>query len=124
MTTLAEVLKAHHRDPIEASIGPVADALAATRLLVPLAATPVEDGKALDFLVALDVNKEAWVHIYSDLDALARAFPVDTPCAKLTTSELVALVSVNGAVRGLLLDSGSEFSYPIPREMFDRLAGG
>lgn len=124
MTTLAEVLKTHHEDPIEQSIGPVAGALAATRLFVPLATTASDDGKSFDFLVALDVNREAWVYVYSDETELGRALPVDTPCARLNPSELVALVSINRAVRGLLLDSGSEFAYPIPREMFGRLAGG
>jgi len=122
MTTLAEVLKAHHEDPIEQSIGPVVDALAERKLLVPLATTPIEDGKSLDFLVAFDVNEEPWVYVYSDTDELTRALPGGAPCAMLTCPELVAFLSINGAIRGVLLDSASSFSYPIPREMFDRLA--
>jgi hypothetical protein len=124
MTTLADVLEAHHHDPIEQSIGPVAGALAAGKLLVPLATAPAGDGQALDFLVALDANKEPWVYVYSDEAQLARALPPDTPCARLTSAELVAFASINENIRGLLLDSGSTYSYPIPREMFGRLAGG
>lgn len=116
MMSVKEVLEKYRESPINESLRPVAESLADTEILVAIQEL---EGGGLAFQVGEDVDANLWLYAFTDEDEFARMFPDGGQFGQFNFRELLHMVDADEHFSGIFLNSRSESSYVIPRELFE-----
>src|SRR3954466_12767848 len=121
MTTEA-VIRQNLNAPVDQSIVPVTGSLAKRSLFVATESSPSTQPTTvtldrLRFRTAQDNQGRMWAYAYTTQAELLRAFPQGSPYAELDFKDFFQIIERDPRFAGIFLNSRSDASYPIPREV-------
>ncbi|PQO27128.1 SseB family protein [Blastopirellula marina] len=120
-----EIIRQHHNSPLSDSIDAVVQTLAKRPVFVGTeGVTPTENGVAtgeLRLKTAADSQGNLWAYAYTSREEFSQAFPEGGAYAELAFADLFSIIEPNPQFAGIYLNSASDSSYPIPREIFERV---
>jgi hypothetical protein len=120
-----QIIRQYRNSPMGDSIGPITKALAAQSVFVgTVDVTPTRDGKIVGKIclkTGADNEGHIWVYAYTSRTEFSKAFPEGGPFAEMSFPDLFAMVDKDRQFRGIFLDSVSDTSLPIPRELFSHV---
>lgn len=124
MMTTEEIIRHYADAPIEDSIGPVTQSLADTMIFLASDSSSHEERTevtldALRFRVGTDGQGREWAYVYTSQNELIETFGEGTPYIELSFRDFFEIAVLETLFAGIFINSGSEDSYPIPRELFD-----
>jgi hypothetical protein len=124
--TTEEVIRQNSDTPVGESIVPIATSLSKHSLFVATESAPSTQPATvvldeLRFRTAQDNQGHLWAYAYTTQAELLRTFPHGTPYAELEFKDFFQIIERDGNFAGILLNSGSDDSYPIPREVFEKV---
>jgi hypothetical protein len=126
--TTEEIIRQIANAPVGQSVVPISAALATRTVFVstdsapstgPTAADPV----TLRFRTAQDNQGRTWAYAYTTQAELLRSFPQGSPYVELAFRDFFDHIERDARFAGIFLNSGSDSSYPIPREVFEAVKG-
>jgi hypothetical protein len=105
------------------SIGPVASSLATRSILVATDTAPASQPQdvvlsKLRLRTANDNLGRTWAYAYTNMDDFLRAFGPGTPYVELKFADFFKIIDGDHKFAGIVLNSGSDAMYLIPREVF------
>lgn len=120
-----EIIRRNANAPVGQSIEPVARSLAKRTVFVASDSAPSTERGAvtqdrLRFRTAHDNQGRLWAYAYTAQAELSRAFPQGSPYVELDFGDFLGIIDGDARFAGIFLDSGSDASYPIPREVFEK----
>jgi hypothetical protein len=120
-----QIIHQHRDSPVGESIDPIIKSLATQSLFVGTeGVTPAEDGKTTSNIrlkTGVDNQGRPWVYAYTSRVEFDRAFPQGGAFAEINFQDLFKIVETDQQFAGLNLNSASDTSYPIPRELFGKV---
>jgi hypothetical protein len=124
--TTEEIIRQNKNLPIGESIGPVGRSLAKHSVFVATENSPSTKPTTvtlnkLRFRTAQDNQGRMWAYAYTTQSELLRTFPQGTPYAELAFKDFFGIIERDGKFAGIFLNSGSDASYAMPRELFEKL---
>jgi hypothetical protein len=124
--TTEEIIRQNSNAPIGQSIIPVATSLAKHSVFVATESSPSTQPTTvkldkLHFRTAQDNQGRMWAYAYTTQGELLRTFPQGSPYAELDFKDFFQIIERDGTFAGIFLNSGSDSSYPIPREVFGQV---
>lgn len=115
-----EVIRTYSGTPSRESIGPVVRALVGQTLLVPIKGGVPDGPGQIHIYVGHDRFGRLWAYGYTSAVEIGRAFPQGCDCASTDFRSLFQLIESNPALTGgLMINSKSDTSFPISRELID-----
>jgi hypothetical protein len=124
--TTEEIIRQNANAPVGQSIVPVATSLAKRSVFVATDSSPSTQPTTvkldkLRFRTAQDNQGRMWAYAYTTQAELLRSFPQGSPYTELDFKDFFQITERDGKFAGIFLNSGSDASYPIPREVFDKV---
>jgi hypothetical protein len=124
--TTEEIIRRNANVPVGQSIVPIATSLAKQSVFVATESSPSSQTitvtlDRLRFRTALDNQGRIWAYAYTTQAELLKIFPQGSPCAELEFKDFFRIIERDGKFAGIILNSGSDASYPIPLEVFDKV---
>ena len=124
--TTEEIIRQNAKVPVGQSIVPITRSLAKRTVFVATESAPSSEPTAaaldkLRFRTAQDNQGRMWAYAYTTQAELLRTFPQGSPYAELDFKQFFGIIERDGRFAGIFLNSGSDASYPIPREVFERV---
>lgn len=120
-----EIIRQHQNSPLGDSIDAVVQSLAKQPVFVGTeGVTPTENGMAtgeLRLKTAADNQGNLWAYAYTNQEEFSQAFPEGGAYAELAFADLFSIIEANPLFAGIYLNSATDSSYPIPREIFERV---
>ncbi|HUE73842.1 MAG TPA: SseB family protein [Pirellulaceae bacterium] len=120
-----QVIRQHANSPVSDSIEPISKVLAAQTVFVGTeGVTPTQDGKItgkIRLKTGADNQGRVWVYAYTSRAEFHKAFPQGGAFAEMSFPDLFKIVESEQQFAGIYLNSASDASYPIPRELFDQV---
>jgi hypothetical protein len=117
-----QIIRQYRNSPVGDSIGPITKALAAQSVFVGTAdVTPTQDGKItgkIQLKTDADNRGRMWVYAYTSRAEFSKAFPDGGPYAEMSFPDLFEIVERDQQFAGIFLNSASDASLPISRELF------
>jgi hypothetical protein len=121
-TNVEQMIRQYRNLPIGKSVGPITKALAVQSMLVgTVGVTPTQDGKIVGKIclkTGADNQGRQWVYAYTSRAEFSKAFPEGGLFAEISFPDLFGIVEKDQECGGLFLNSVSNASMPIPRELF------
>lgn len=126
--TTEEIIRQNANAPVCRSIVPIATSLARHSIFLATESSPSTQPTTvildtLRFRTAQDNQERTWAYAYTTQAELLRAFPQGSPYVELDFKDFFGIIERDGRFAGILLNSGSDASYPIPREVFGTVNG-
>ena len=124
--TTEEIIRQNANVPVGQSIVPITTSLAKRCVFVATQSSPSTQPTMvtldkLHFRTAQDNQGRMWAYAYTTQAELLRALPQGSPYAELDFKDFFHIIERDGTFAGIFLNSGSESSYPIPREVFEKV---
>jgi len=124
--TTEEMIRQNANAPVGESIVPIATSLAKHTVFVATESSPSTQSTTvkldtLRFRTAQDNEGRMWAYAYTTEAELLRTFPQGSPYAELEFRDFFQIIERDGKFAGIFLNSGSDSSYPIPRELFEKV---
>src|SRR4051812_10423986 len=124
--TTEEIIRQNANIPVGQSIVPIATSLAKRSVFVATESSPSTQPTTvkldkLRFRTAQDNQGRMWAYAYTTQAELLRTFPQGSPYAELDFKDFFQIIERDGTFAGIFLTSGSDSSYPIPREVFGQV---
>jgi hypothetical protein len=124
--TTEEIIRQNAKTPVSESIIPIATSLAKHSVFVATQSSPSAQpttvaSNKFQFRTAQDNQGRTWAYAYTTQTELLRTFPQGTPYAELDFRDFFQIIERDGRFAGIFVNSGSEASYPIPRELFGKV---
>ncbi len=124
--TTEEIIRQNANAPVGESIVPIATSLGKRSVFVATESSPSPQATTvtldkLRFRAAQDNQGRMWAYAYTTQAELLRTFPQGTPYAELEFKDFFQIIERDGKFAGIFLNSGSDSSYPIPREVFEKV---
>ena len=121
--TAEEIIKQNINLPVGQSIQPIAGRLVAESVFVSTESAPSTQPTTvrldkLRFRTAKDNQGRTWAYAYTSEEMLLKAFTQGSPYVKLSFVDFFGIIDRDSEFAGIFLNSGSDASYPIPRELF------
>ena len=122
--TAEEIIRQNANVPVGKSIIPIATSLAKQTVFVATESSPSTQPTAvkldtLRFRTAQDKEGRMWAYAYTTQTELLRTFPQGSPYTELDFKDFLQIIEQDAKFAGIFLNSGSDSSYPIPRELFE-----
>jgi hypothetical protein len=122
--TTEQIICEYGHLPIALSIEPIAISLARHRVLVPVDdATTKQAAVAKPKKVLVKTGKDnqgsVWAYAYTNRQEFSRVFPARGGFAEMSFKSFFDMIEPDGQIRGIVLNSGSDTSFYIPRELFE-----
>jgi hypothetical protein len=123
--TTEELIRQSANLPIGQSVIPITTSLAKQSVFVATDDTATSQPTTtalqhLRFKTAADKLGRMWVYAYTNQAEFSRAFPQGGPFYELSFADFFGVVERDAQFAGIFLNSGSDASYPIPREVFGK----
>jgi hypothetical protein len=124
--TTEEIIRQNANAPVGQSIVPTATSLAKRSVFVatensPSTQTTLVALDKLRFRTAQDNEGRMWAYAYTTQAELLRTFPQGSPYAELEFKNFFQIIERDGKFAGIFLNSGSDASYSISREVFEKV---
>jgi hypothetical protein len=124
--TTEEIIRRNADAPVGQSIVPVATSLAKHSVIVATESSPRTQPTTvtldkLHFRTDQDNQGRMWAYAYTTQAELSRSFPKGTPYVELKFQDFFQIIQRDGKFAGIFLNSGSDASYPIPHEVFEKV---
>lgn len=124
--TTEEIIRQNAHVPIGQAITPTVLALAKQSILVAIDDTPITQPTKLPLLrlgfkTSQDNRGGTWVYAYTNQAELSRVFPQGGRFAELSFKDFFAAIERDLRFAGIFINSGSDASCPIPRELFGKV---
>jgi hypothetical protein len=124
--TTEQIIRLNANASVGESIGPVASSLAAKSILVATDTAPASQPQdvvlsKLRFRTANDNLGRTWAYAYTNMDDFLRTFGPGTPYVELKFADFFKIIDGDTRFAGMVLNSGSDAMYMVPREVFARV---
>jgi hypothetical protein len=124
--TTEEIIRQNANAPVGQSIVPIATSLAKRSVFVATETSPSTQPTTLTldklrFRTAQDNQGRMWAYAYTTQVELLRTFPQGSPYTELEFKDFFQVIERDRTFAGIFLNSGSDSSYPIPREVFEQV---
>jgi hypothetical protein len=116
--SIEQVIHKYHSSRLGDSIGPVSQALAKQLVLVATDNVATTRSTTLRLKTAEDNQGRTWAYAYTSEAEFLKALPPGSAFAELRFPDLFDIVNRDARFAGIFLNSASDISYPIPREVF------
>lgn len=121
--TAEQLIQQHHNSPVSKSIEPIVESLTFQSVFVGTEGiTPTKDGRIegqVRLKTGVDKQGNPWLYAYTSTTEFSKAFPDGSAYAEMSFQDVFNIANTNRQFAGLCLNSASDLSYPIPRELFD-----
>jgi len=122
---IEQIISRYHSSPIGDAIDPITKSLATNSVFVGTEdVTPTKDGKIVGKLrlkTGVDNQGRNWAYAYTSRAEFDKAFPRGGPFAEMSFPDFFKVIELNGRFAGINLNSASDTSCPIPKELFERV---
>jgi hypothetical protein len=124
--TTEQLIRLNANTPVGESIGSVASSLATRAILVATDTAPASQPQdvvlsKLRFRTANDNLGRTWAYAYTNMDDFLRTFGPGTPYVELKFTDFFKIIDGEHKFAGIVLNSGPDAMYLIPREVFARV---
>ena len=146
--TIEEIIRQNADRPLGESIAVIASALAKHRIILATDDTTVkptqpsmakirpttqagsfaelvnslkQPGITIEFKSGKDAQRRVWAHAYTSPEEFERAFPQGQPSTELSFRHFFGMIEGDAGFAGIRLNPGSDASYVIPRELFEKV---
>ena len=80
-----------------------------------------QPGITIEFKSGKDAQGRVWAHAYTSPEEFERAFPQGQPSTELSFRHFFGMIEGDAGFAGIRLNPGSDASYAIPRELFEKV---
>ena len=122
---IEETIRTYRNSPVRESIGPIAKCLAIQSVFVGTEGVASTEAGRLTSKIRLkagaDNRGHLWAYAYTSRAEFDKAFPEGGAFAEMKISAVLKIVEADERFSGIYLNSASDASYPILRELFERV---
>ncbi len=116
--TTEQLLQRYSKTPVGESIAPIAKSLGTEKVMVGIESSLSENPGKMQLKVNADRFGRIWAYAYTSESEFLKVLPAGTRFARLGFADLFKIVQQDQRFAGIVLNSGSDTAYFIPRELF------